>query len=139
MRIRPASLLRLVLVLVPLAACAPAKTLYHHTSDDLGKAARLFNDYVRWGYVDKATDFILPAERAAFVDDQTRTAKSVRITDFHVGASDYPEKSQDATVIVTWTYYRNDQGTEQTKTITEHWKLRDLKWYVTWAPGTFGS
>ena len=48
MQIRPALLLRLAVVLFfPLVACSPAKTLYHHTFDDLGKAAQLFNELLK--------------------------------------------------------------------------------------------
>lgn len=116
------------------SACAGAKKAYHRTFDDLGKAARLYNDYVRWGYTDKASEFVPAEERAAFVDWRTKLEKSVRITEVHVGAIDFPKDSKEATVLVTWTFYRDNQLTEQTKAETEHWFLKDFRWFVRYEP-----
>ena len=119
---------------VPFALSCGAAKAYHRSSEDLGKATKLFNDYVRWGYGDKASDFVETTKRADFVDWRTKLEKNVRLSDVHVGASEFPKDSKEATVLVTWTFYRNDQLTEQTKTVTEHWFLKDFRWFIRYEP-----
>lgn len=127
--------------LLALSACAGTKRAYHHTFDDLGKAARLFNDDARWGNTDKAAEFIAESDRAAFIRWRTALDRSVRFAEVHVGTAEYPRDSQEATVPVTWTFYRTTDLTQHEQSFTEHWVLKDLHWFVkfepeTWIPGS---
>ena len=133
MRARPAFVAIAFLALFS-SACAGAKKAYHKAFDDLGGASRLFNDYVRWGYNDKAGEFVESPTRDQFLHWREGLDKTLRFTDVHVGTANFPENASEATVPVTLTFYRNDSLTEQTASITEHWYLKDLHWYVRFEP-----
>ena len=111
-------------------ACASAGKAYHRASDDLGNATKLYNDDVRWGYADKAAEFVDAQSRPPFVDWRTNLDKTLKLSDVHVGTIEFPKDSKEATVLVTWTFYRMSELTEQTKTVTEHWFQKDFRWFV---------
>ena len=120
----------LIVVFALLSGCLTAVGMHKKASEDLTKSAKLFNDYVRWSNADKASEFVDKDTRAKFVDWRIDLDKALEITDVRVGATDFGKESQDATVIVTWTFFRKNEGTEQTKVGTEHWYRKDQKWFV---------
>src|SRR5882724_4256553 len=118
------------------ASCGP-KALQKKNSVNLEGAVKLFNDDVRWGYADKASDFVEPAKRADFIAWRTKAYDRVQFTEVHVDKTTFDDAKTQADVIVTWKFYRKDQLTEQSKTATEHWSQTSLRWYVRFEPEAF--
>ena len=94
-------------------------------SDPMGhKAAfddtqRQYTNYLRWGEIGKASAFVDPALREAFLE-QAPVFESMRITDFEIGEVEYT--NDGATVSVTYQGYSLETFVER--------KIReDQSWY----------
>jgi hypothetical protein len=89
---------------------------YHAAFDD---TQRQYTNYLRWGQLEKASGFVDPALREAFLK-QAPAFEGLRITDFERGEVDY--LGDHATVTVTYAGYALDTFVER--------KIReDQQWY----------
>ena len=80
---------------------------------------RQYTQYLRWGEIGKASAFVDPSLREAFLQ-QAPVFESMRITDFEIGEVDYTNDS--AKVSVTYQGYSLDSFVER--------KIReDQSWY----------
>jgi hypothetical protein len=117
---RPAKLLLVcALLLVGPSGCMTWFTDpmgYHATFD---RQQRQYTNYLRWGEVEKASNFVDPKQREAFLK-QVPIFERMRITDYDIGEVDYLD--DHATVTVTYAGYSLD-------TFVEHKIRENQQWY----------
>ncbi len=128
--IRRTLVLAAVTLSVLAAACASAQRVHRRESEELSDAAARFNDLVRSGFVERAVEFVPAADRVRFLSAQAERERERRFTAVRVGAIDYPADAHEANVVVTWSYYRNDELVERSETVTQRWERKDGRWYV---------
>jgi hypothetical protein len=63
-----------------------------------------YTQYVRWGELAAASEFVAPDERAEFLG-QARAFEGIRVTDYEIGRIVYDEDRESATVRVTYRAY----------------------------------
>jgi len=112
------------------AACHHQASLHAKQTATLTDSAKLFNDDLHWGYLDKAATFVEPDIRAAFLDSLTNQTQDIRYTDLQVAAVSFPKGQSEATVTVTRNFYRADNLKLQTETVQQHWYWKDGQWWV---------
>jgi len=89
---------------------------YHAAFDDM---QRQYTNYLRWGQIEKASSFVDPELREAFLK-QAPAFEGLRITDYEVGEIEY--LGDNATVTVTYAGYALDTFIER--------KIREQqKWF----------
>lgn len=127
----PLSPSRFVVVAIVLlcGACGHARKVHQRSASDLTESARLYNDYVRWGNLDRAAQFVDPADRTAFLAAQAKKA-DVRYTEFRIGPVDFPPESTEATVRIIRSFYRQSDLTEASESVLQHWVRKGDHWYV---------
>ncbi len=112
------------LVLCVLLLAGPSGCITWFT-DPMGRKAafddtqRQYTNYLRWGEIEKASTFVDPTLREAFVA-QAPVFETMRITDYSIGEVEYLDDS--ATVTVTYQGYSLESFVER--------KIReDQSWY----------
>ncbi len=88
---------------------------YHAAFDD---TQRQYTNYLRWGQFDKASSFVDPALRDAFLK-QAPAFEGLRITDFERGDVEY--QGDRATVTVTYAGYALDTFIERKIREDQYW------------------
>jgi len=135
------SLGRLVLCALLLAGPSGCITWF---TDPMGhKAAfdqtqRQYTQYLRWGEIGKASAFVDPALREAFLT-QAPVFQSMRITDFAIGEVEYLDDS--AKVTVTYQGYSLDAFVEREVREDQSWYREDgaRRWLVRSDVGAFSK
>jgi hypothetical protein len=99
---------------------------YHAAFDD---TQRQYTNYVRWGQVEKASGFVDPALREAFLK-QAPAFEGLHITDYERGEVDY--LGDHAMVTVTYAGYALDTFVERKIREEQQWyrEGRSSRWRV---------
>ena len=88
---------------------------------------RQYTQYLRWGELGKASAFVDPSLREAFLK-QAPAFESMRITDFEIGEVAYT--SESATVTVTYQGYSLDTFVERKIREDQNWHRQGSGWLV---------
>jgi hypothetical protein len=118
---RPARRLACLLAVVVFGgsfACAFLDPL--HTRSDFDDIQKRFTQELRWGQIDKASEFVAPEIRDEFKSLAPRLSE-LRITDYTIVKSDLAPDLKHATVDVQYSGYREDELVERTVMLREVW------------------
>lgn len=89
--------------------------------NELETTQRRYTRLVRWGEIERASEFVDPALREDFLVHGPRLER-IRITDFEIGKLDFDEDDDDqATVTVTYRAYSLSTASERAITERQHW------------------
>jgi hypothetical protein len=103
-----------------------------------GDTQRQYTQYLRWGEIEKASAFVDPELREAFLA-QAPAFREIRITDFAIGEVDYHDDS--ATVTVTYQSYSLETFVEGSIREEQSWyrEGRSNRWRVRSDPKVFAE
>lgn len=100
------------------------------TQKALEKAQRHYTELVRWGELERASEFVDPALQAEYLT-QAEAFHGVRFTDFESGKMQMGEDRQTATALVV--YHAYSTATLVEKSIREHQQwYRDKEGFNEW-------
>ena len=124
--------LRVVALLIALLLTAAAGCL----SDPMGWRHALKNSQltytqsIRWGNIQRASEFVDPELREAFLESADAFSK-IRITDYDIGSIQY-ESSDRATVNVTYRAYALSTYLDRVVRETQEWRRAGVagRWWV---------
>ena len=99
---------------------------YHAAFD---RIQRQYTNYLRWGQVEKASSFVDPTLRAAYLK-QAPAFEALRITDYEIGEIEY--LSDRASVTVTYSGYSLETFVERKVREEQQWyrEGNSLDWRV---------
>jgi hypothetical protein len=88
---------------------------------------RQYTQAIRWGEVEKASSFVEPSQREAFLAQQP-VFENLRITDFEIGEVDY--RDDTAQVTVSYQGYSLDSFVERKIREEQRWHREGSHWMV---------
>jgi hypothetical protein len=99
---------------------------------------RQYTNYLRWGQVERASRFVDPKQREAYLK-QAPAFETLRITDYEIGEVDY--LNDRATVTVTYSGYSLDTFVERQVREEQEWyrEGKALDWHVRSDIAVFGK
>jgi hypothetical protein len=105
----------LFVIAISLMACATVKS-----RAAFDEALERYNKLIRWGDLDRAAVYASPAVSQEFWD-RVKASKDARVTDYQVVDVKYDEKTEKASAVVTFSYYRITSGLVRKVTDNQKW------------------
>jgi hypothetical protein len=113
--------------LVPGCMMAPAQ----RREEGLTKAAREFNDDLRWGRYEKVTPYLSKEESRALLVRKADLGDDFAMADNELTLIDFQPGSHKATVVADFTWYNQRRALVMKSTIEQTWEWTDGRWKVT--------
>ena len=108
-----------LLIAISLIACATVKPRVA-----LDASFEKYNSLIRWGDLDRAALFASEAVAGEF-RDRVKSSKNARIIDYQIIDLKYDEKTEEASAVVTFSYYRISSGLVTKVTDYQKWVYID--------------
>ena len=90
-------------------------------TDDLASAIDDYHQALTWGRYGDAANFLPPAQRNEFIGFYEESEDNVHFTEFSVGSVDMGPENEEATVLVTLSWYAEASYTVQETRVRETW------------------
>ena len=123
------NLLLLLFIAISLISCASIASMQSREAFDL--SLEKYNQLVRWSEFDRAALFSAASINEEF-RERAKAARNVRITDYQVINVNYDEKAQEASAVVTLSYYILTSGIVNKVTDNQKWVYIDEGGVKTW-------
>lgn len=97
----------------------------------LRRSVERYASDIRWGHYDSAVRFIARKEsRPSNVD--ARRLEEIRVTGYEMATGELAPDSENASIMVTFTYYNTNSGRVQTLADFQSWWYDDLlgRWFL---------
>ena len=91
----------------------------------LDENQRRYTQFVRWGELDRAADYVNEERRPAFLE-QAAALRGWRLTDYEIARFDINEARDEATVEVLYSGFRPDRPTLATLREIQTWRRSSL-------------
>lgn len=92
------------LVLIANAGCVSLLLDPMGSRSALADSQRRYTQHIRWGEIDRASEFVDPVYRDEFLS-HAPAFENIRVTDYEIGDIAYGEDSDSATVTVSYRAY----------------------------------
>ncbi len=110
-----------LLATAPIGGCSTFEGLAQmDRTDDFDTARLHFTQYVRYGRIAKAAQFVTDEQMEEFLALEPQVA-DFRLTDYEVVTVDLDEEARTATVDVRWSGYILSEMVERNVDVTQNW------------------
>ena len=124
----PTAILLHAVVAVTLAGClAPSQ----RREASLSKAAREFNDDLRWGRYEHVGPYLSREETHALLLRKADLGDDFTVADNELTMIEFQPGSQKATVVADFTWYNQRRALVMKSTIEQTWEWTEGRWKVT--------
>ena len=97
--------------------------------DDFDQARKRFTRMIRWGQIDRASQYVLQEEREEFFE-AAKVLRGVRFTDYEVLSVEVKDRLNTATVHVMFRGYAISQPLEKSVSVKQEWQRVGDSWRV---------
>ncbi len=97
--------------------------------DELEQLQLQYTQALRWGDLEDASEFVVPALRASFLE-RAAALERFRISDYDIGKIRFEDDVERASVTVTYRGYSVASLVEQSLRETQEWSREDGEWTV---------
>ena len=96
---------------------------------DFDQARKRFTRMIRWGQIDRASQYVVDEERIEFFE-AAEVLRSVRFTDYEVISVEVKDNLKAATVHVLFRGYLVSQPLERSVSVKQEWHWIEDRWRV---------